>query len=257
MPRIPVNIKVGPYLKRLIGAKQLQNRFDDRYEEKGINPSNTEGYLVPIIQKSSGSSDNIKNELFVTIGNRRADLPSSTPISYLGSDVSPDDQGPWDIGNFKNFWNKVFMRYLVIRESSNGPQVSYNYQEWLTYVAQKLFAANIVLEGYGAHAVHAGNTAGTIKIERPIFRDPNGTQFTWRSTYTYTQIDRWLFKPWWSPTDINDYGIGIIRECVDNASPMNPGVECEIADTGSDSYIFVRFRNFLPHRVVVGVRIIA
>lgn len=257
MVRIPDNTRKAPLLKNILGVKRLQNRFDDRYQEKGINPSNTEGYLVPIIQKSKGSGETIKNELFITIGNRRSVLPSSTPISYVGSDISPDNLGPWNLGNFRNFWNKVFMRNLVIRESSNGPQVSYDYQQWLIYVAQKLFAANIVLEGYGAHAVHSGNTAGTIRIERPIFRDPNGTQFTWRPTYTYTQIDRWMFKTWWSPTDINDYGIGIQRDCLDNASPMNPGVESEVADTGQDSYIYVRFRNFLPHRVVVGVRIIA
>ena len=257
MVRIPDKIKRYLLQKRVAGTKQLQNRFDDRYQEKGINPSNTEGYLVPIVQKTQGSSDNIKGELFVTIGNRRNTLPASTPMSFIGSDVSPDNLGPWKIGNYKNFWNQVFMKNLVIRESSTGPQVSFNYQQWLTYVAQKIFAANIVLEGYGAHAVHAGNSAGTIRIERPIFRDPNGTQFTWRPSYTYTQVDRWAFSPWWSPTDINTYGIGIMRDCTDNASPMNPGVECEIADTGHDSYIYIRFRNFYPQRVVVGVRIIA
>lgn len=257
MVRTDDNTKRKRILKKLRGAKQLQNRFDERYQEKGINPDNTEGFLVPIIQKAQGSGENSKNEFYVTIGNRRKVLPASTPISYLGSDVSPDRPGVWSIGNYLNYWKNLFINRLTIRKTSTGPQVSYDYETWLLTIAQKLYGANIVLDGYGAHAYYSGSITGTIKIERPIFRHENGTQFTYNDTKPYTMVDRWLFKPWWSPTDINDYGIGIMRECLDEASPINPGVECEIADSGSDYYIYCRFRNFLPHRVVVGVRVIA
>lgn len=257
MVRIPIKTKANQLLKRLRGPKQLQDRFDERYQETGIDPQNTEGYLVPIIQIPDGASESNKNELFITLGNRRQTLPNSTPISFVGSHISPDDQGSWNLGNFKNFWNRLFVRQLTIRKTSTGPQLTFDYEDWLINIAHKLFGANIVLEGYGAHDIHTGRNLGTIAIERPVFRDENGNEFTWRSDRSYTQIDRWSFWTWYSYTDINDVGIGIMRDCLDEASPMDPGVEAEIDDTGNDQFVYVRFRNFLPNRVVVGIRIIA
>ena len=234
----------------------MQDRFDRRYNRKGITGETTQNYLVPIIAGDNTKST-VKNEPFVVVGNRRDSLPQSQPASYLGTDVSPSAPAMFRLGNYLNFWKELWVQRLVIRKTSAGPQASYDYEGWFTYIGHKLGGAKIVLEGYGSHAVHEGNCSGTIKIERPVFNYPNGVQFSYHEQRRYTWVDRWMFKGWWSPTDINTYRLGIMRDCVDNASPTNPGVECEVDDTGSEKYIYVRFRNFMPQRVVVGVRVVA
>jgi len=257
MVRTGKNIKRFPYLKSKGRVRRLQDRFDNRYDKKGRTGESSEGYLVPIVDGNQATST-VKNEPFVVVGNRRDTLPQSQPASYLGTDVSPSVPGIFKLGNYLNFWKELWVQRLIIRKTKTGPQASYNYDSWFTYSGHKLGGIKIVLEGYGAHAVHDGNMSTSIKIERPVFSDPNGVSFTFNKDISYTSIKTWTFKGWWSPTDVdNTTGIGIMRDCIDNASPTNPGVECEVADTGGDKYIYVRFRNFMPHRVVVGVRVVA
>lgn len=234
-----------------------QDRFDKRYERVGSRRNFTEGYLVPIVNRQPGTSS-IRNDNFVTVGDRRGTLPGSVPVSFLPTDCSPDDQAPRELGNFKNMWAQLWTKRFTLRKSSSGPQVSFDYDQWLNTIGHKLGSNKVVLDGYGATAAYNSNNAVSINIERPVFNRGNGTSFTFDPDVPYTRIDRWAFNGWWSPTDINsNTGIGIIRDCVDNASPMNPGVEFEVADTGNDNFIYCRFRNFYSHRVVVGVRIIA
>lgn len=256
MVRIRINTpRSGFKTRRMERTRRDSN--DRRYERRGSRIQNTEGYLTPIVNKKPAVSS-IANEIFITSGDRRGSLPRSVPVSFLNSDCSPDDLGPRELGNFKNMWAQLWTKRLTIRKSSSGPQASYDYDQWFQLIGHKLGGARIVLDGYGSTQTYGGNNAGSINIQRPVFNRGNGTSFTFDTDITYTRIDRWMFNGWWSPTNIDDItGIGIIRDCSDNASSMNPGVEFEVADTGNDEFIYCRFRNFYSQRVVVGIRLIA
>ena len=256
MVRIRIRHRRLPFKTEGI-ERTRQNRYDDRYLRRGGRTQNTQGFLTPIVNKQPPVSS-VANEIFVTVGDRRGNLPQSVPISFLNTDCSPDNIAPRELGNFQNMWNRIWTKTLTIRKSSSGPQASYDYDQWFTLIGHKLGGSRIVIDGYGASAAYSVNNTGSINIERPIFNRENNTSFTFDPDVDYTRIDRWMFKGWWSPTNIDSTtGIGIMRDTVDLASPMNPGVEFEVADTGNDNWIYCRFRNFYSHRVVVGVRIVA
>ena len=251
MKRVPIDIS-RPTYKVKKGLGLLRDAYDKRYQRKGMSEQYSNANLVPL-QGATNQSETLKGELYITLGDRRKQLPNSTPISYLGSDCSPDDQKDRELGNYINPWQRTWTQELTIRRKPliNGKvnQVSYNIEEWLEHICQFLPSLKYVLEGYGAHQYYGVPNALNIFIERPLPFD---------ATRTYSSIKHWAMCGFWSPTDIdNTTGLGIWRACVDTANHISGGVEFEVEDYGNDEYIVARFRNFCHQRVVVGIRVIA
>jgi hypothetical protein len=227
--------------------KQVErDYYDGRYQQSGIQTPLTKAGTVPILAGSVVAT-NLKNELYVTVGDRRQNLPNSSPTSYLGADVSPDS-GNWDLGNITNQWKRLWINRFILRNPTTGEQVSYDLNSWMENIGQKLASSKILLAGYGAHNFYDEKPYGTVWIERMV---------SFNKDRTYTTIKNFSMNGWWSATDIDNLtGLGIKRECVDGASALAGGVEVEMDDFGSEKYIVCRFRNFNKFRVVAGVNLV-
>ena len=181
-------------------------------------------------------------------------LPNAAAIGALPANMHPDEYGKYNIGHLLRAWKDVVSNAFTICKKPDYPgqpayqyRKTYSWDDWFNDLGHTFGSTKFVMEGYGAHKYYDSEPVLSIGLVRPV---PFET--------TYGNILTWTFDGWWSPYDISNVtGVGIKRKCIDSADADNPGVEFEVDDTGNDEVIYIRFRNFHPNRVVVGVRVIA
>ncbi len=184
-------------------------------------------------------------------GGGHGDLPNSSPAYDLNCDFIPDADCSRNIGSIIRAWRIIFAQILYLKGKSGWLKLDVDY--FYNHIAFKAHGNKVFLHGYGNHRIKDRdgklvypNTI-SIQIARPL---------PYTSDAGYTSIKSWRVDAWYSRVDIdNETGAGSRRSCAAEASPSNPCVEAEIVDTGNPDCVYVRFRNYLPYPVVVGVAV--
>jgi hypothetical protein len=220
----------------------------------------TSGKLVQGLSPNSardktGSSQAFENVSFITRDEHRGkghgDLPNSRPSFDLDCELVPDKDGIRRIGLSDRAWGDIYTHKVNLKGDNCWLKMDVDY--FRRNIAFKTFSNKVVLCGYGNHRVVDSNgrlknsNIVTLSIARP---------FPYSKDKAYTGIKSWRVDTWYSRVDIdNETGIGSRRSCAGEGSSRNPQVEAEIVDTGNSERIYIRFRNFLPYPVVVGVAV--
>jgi len=219
-------------------------------EQIQMTPPNS---LSGVLLTNPHDTGNVLNAKYVLMDFDNS-LPNGVAIGALPGNIHPDADGKYNIGWLKRKWKDICSMSFTIAKNPDYPaqplyqyRKSYDWDAWFRDLGHTFGSAKYVMEGYGAHKYYGVEPVLTIRLTRPL---PFNTD--------WGRIDRWNFHGWYAPYDINSTtGVGIKKNCQDHASALNPGVEFEVDDTGANDVIFIRFRNFLHQRIVVGVRVVA
>jgi hypothetical protein len=215
--------------------------------ERGVSPYAAK----PMLESSQAFED----ASFITRDDHRGggqgDLPNSRPVFDLNCELVPDTDCSRRIGLSDRAWKIIYTHRLDLKSENRWLKLTVDY--FYENIGFKTLSDSVRLNGFGNHRItdesgHAMFPNKTVvMIKRPL---------EYAEDISYTSIRSFRFDPWYSRWGINaSTGIGCRKPCVSESSSQKPSVEAEIIDSGNPDYILIRFTNFLPYPVTVGVAV--